>query len=161
MEQISTARGKRLYLRDQTPEDSVVAVSYNDDSELRALDPPVGVQETPTFYSIIVNENPGEYFHIGVMAAYNYTGTEVELGIRIWDRNYWNKGYGKEATDLLVSWTFKNTGVSGIYVKAVQSNMRARKCYEKCGFRAFHNGMLEGYEMVWMVKIRGSKHEQA
>lgn len=153
MEQIGILTSGRILLRDQTPEDLGRYSATLDDLELNALDPPIGECRIPTYYSIVTSEG----VHIGAMAAYNYTGREVELGIRIWDREYWNKGYGTEAVGLLVDWTFENTEVIGIFVKLVQSNIIARKCYEKCGFKAFHDGMLEGYEMTWMMKVREPK----
>ena len=120
------------------------------DEELSSLDPSVGVQEKPTFFSIYTNR----YVLIGICSMYNYTGKQVELGIRIWDRDYWGKGYGTEAISLLCEWTLANTGVKEILVKAVKTNARAIRAYEKCGFEVTGEEVIDGHDMVWMRKRR-------
>ena len=142
--------GKRLFLRNQTVEDAIRATASFNDIELQAIDPPIGEVHGQKNYSIVTNGG----IHIGVAAAYNYKETNVEVGIRIWDRDYWDKGYGTEALNLLVEWAFSVSSVDRIIVKVVESNMRARKCYEKCGFTEYARGPLQGFSMVWLQKVR-------
>jgi len=143
-------RGKRLFLRDRTYEDAVRAVANFDDPELKAVDPPIGEARGPRNYSIVTNDG----IHIGIAATYNYREIDVEIGIRIWNRDYWDKGYGTEALNLLTEWAFSISSVDRAIVKVVESNMRARKCYEKCGFVEYARSPFEGYSMVWMEKVR-------
>ncbi len=153
--QSNELKGERLFLRNQTPEDEARARLYSGDSELNAIDPVMGESRGSIFYSIVTNDDT----HIGFAAAYNFTGIDIELGIRIWNRDYWDKGYGSEALTLLADWAFRSSLINTIIVKVVESNIRARKCYEKCGFVEYARGPLEGYSMVWLQKMRGNTNE--
>ncbi len=155
MEQHYKLEGKRLFLRNQTAEDIERAHLHSSDKELGAIDPTIGESHDPVYYSIVTNDG----VHIGFTAAYNYRGVDVEFGIRIWDRDYWDKGYGSEALILLTDWAFRFSPVSTIIVKVVRSNIRAMKCYEKCGFVEYAWKLLEGYDMVWMQRVRRDSDE--
>ncbi len=74
--------------------------------------------------------------HIGNCVYYDVDETkgEAELGIMIGDRSCWDKGYGAEAVTTLVSYIFQQTSLKRIYLKTLQANNRARKCFQKCGF---------------------------
>ncbi len=147
--------GERIFLRDQTLEDAARVTANFKDPELIAVDPPIGEVHGQKPYSIVTNDG----IHIGVTSAYNFRGVDVELGIRIWNRDYWDKGYGTEALNLLTEWVFKASSVEGIIVKLVESNTRAIKCYKKCGFTEYARGSLEGYSMIWMKKLRSTGNE--
>ena len=74
--------------------------------------------------------------HIGNCTCYdvNETRGEAQLGIIIGDRNYWDKGYGADAVTALVNQVFLNANLKRIYLKTLDWNLRAQKCFEKCGF---------------------------
>ena len=74
--------------------------------------------------------------HIGNCTCYdvNETNGEAQLGIIIGDRNYWDKGYGTDAVTALVNHVFLNTNLKRIYLKTLDWNLRAQKCFENCGF---------------------------
>ena len=74
--------------------------------------------------------------HIGNCTCYdvNETRGEAQLGIIIGDRNYWDKGYGADAVTALVNHVFLNANLKRIYLKTLDWNLRAQKCFEKCGF---------------------------
>ena len=77
--------------------------------------------------------------HIGNCGYYNIDDEkcEAELGIMIGDRNYWNKGYGKDIISTLLSDIFQSTQFERIYLKTLESNLRAQQCFQKCGFRSY------------------------
>jgi RimJ/RimL family protein N-acetyltransferase len=62
----------------------------------------------------------------------NQTG---EVGIFIGDKNYWNKGYGTEALTLLLDYGFRALNLHNILIKVYSFNERAKRCYEKIGFK--------------------------
>ena len=90
--------------------------------------------------------------HIGNCSFYNIDESkgEVELGIMIGNRHYWDKGYGTDAVTTLVNDIFHQTNLKRIYLKTLDSNHRAQKCFLKCGFT--HYGYLnkDGYRFVLM-----------
>jgi len=85
-------------------------------------------------YPFAVEDVDGK--HIGNCTCYdvNETRGEAQLGIVIGDRNYWDKGYGADALTVLVNHVFLNTNLKRIYLKTLDWNLRAQKCFEKCGF---------------------------
>lgn len=74
--------------------------------------------------------------HIGNCSYFNIDKIkkEAELGIMIGDRAYWNKGYGADAILTLLNHVFPQTKLERIYLKTLNWNFRAQKCFEKCGF---------------------------
>lgn len=143
-------RGTRVHITDQTQGDALVDALSREDEELNILDPTIGEMNNPAMYSIRTIDG----VLIGVCALYNYTGQQVELGIRVWDRNYWSKGYGTEATILLCAWAFEVKPVECIILKSPYDNKRAIACYKRCGFEEFDASQLDGVYVVWMRKYR-------
>ena len=74
--------------------------------------------------------------HIGNCAYFNINEAEkeVELGIMIGDRAYWNQSYGADAVVILLNHIFSQTQMERVYLKTLDWNIRAQKCFEKCGF---------------------------
>jgi len=90
--------------------------------------------------------------HIGNCAYYNLNKTrgEAELGIQIGNRAYWGKGYGTDTVATLVSYIFHRTNLKRIYLKTLNSNTRAQKCFKKCGFTPYVHLVRDGYSFVLM-----------
>ncbi|MDO8578426.1 MAG: GNAT family N-acetyltransferase [Dehalococcoidales bacterium] len=74
--------------------------------------------------------------HIGNCSYYHFDEAkgETELGIMIGNRDYWDKGYGKDTVTALVDYIFRATEINRIYLKTLEANYRAQKCFEKSGF---------------------------
>ncbi len=74
--------------------------------------------------------------HIGNCSYYHYDerNGETELGIMIGDRDYWDRGYGEDTVTALVDYIFQTTELKRVYLKTLEKNYRAQKCFEKCGF---------------------------
>lgn len=58
-----------------------------------------------------------------------------DIGITIGERDCQGKGYGTEAMGLLLEYGFATLGLHRITLCVYESNPRAIRCYEKCGFR--------------------------
>jgi RimJ/RimL family protein N-acetyltransferase len=74
--------------------------------------------------------------HIGNCVYYNVDAGEgkAELGIMIGNRDYWCRGYGTEAVKLLLEYIFNRSRLDRIYLTTLNWNIRAQKCFKKCGF---------------------------
>lgn len=74
--------------------------------------------------------------HIGNCMVYQIDpqNGEAELGILIGQREYWDRGYGTEAVELLLKYIFSTTQLHRVYLHTLAWNQRARRCFEKCGF---------------------------
>ena len=100
--------------------------------------------------------------HIGNCVYYNINDTkgEAELGIMIGDRDYWDKGYGTDAVTTLVSYIFHQTKLKRIYLKTLNSNRRAQKCFQKCGFTSYGHLSKDGYSFTLMELHRKQWQEE-
>lgn len=104
----------------------------------------------PASQRFMVNTPEGK--HIGNCSYYNIHQSrgEAELGIMIGDRSYWNKGYGTDIVTTLLNHIFRQTDLSRIYLKTLESNTRAQKCFQKCGFTPYGHFGQDGYRFVLM-----------
>ena len=75
---------------------------------------------------------------------------EAELGIMIGDCNCWDKCYGAAAVDTLLSYIFRRTNLERIHLKTLDSNIRAQKCFQKCGFASCGYLVRDGFSFVLM-----------
>ena len=71
---------------------------------------------------------------IGEM-SYRLKGSEAEIGIKICDFTMQEKGLGKQALSLLISYLFDSCGCRRIVLDTAPENSRARHVYERLGFR--------------------------
>ena len=100
--------------------------------------------------------------HIGNCIYYgiNKAKGETELGIMIGDCNCWNKGYGTAAVDALLSYIFRRTNLERIHLKTLDSNIRAQKCFQKCGFVSCGYLVRDGFSFVLMETHRQQWEER-
>ncbi|UCC69229.1 MAG: GNAT family N-acetyltransferase [Armatimonadota bacterium] len=55
--------------------------------------------------------------------------------IGIENLHYWGKGYGTEVTQLILRYAFETLELHRVHLRVTAYNVRARRCYEKAGFR--------------------------
>ena len=65
----------------------------------------------------------------------NKTDRNAMFGIVIGEKTSWNKGYGQEATKLMLDYGFNILNLHNIMLGVFSFNKRAIKCYEKVGFK--------------------------
>jgi len=99
-----------------------------------------------------------EGHHIGNCMIYNIDirKKEAELGIMIGDRDYWDNGYGVDAVNTLVDHVFKTTAINRIYLKTLEWNLRAQRCFRKCGFIPFKKHKRFSNTFVVMELLRSN-----
>ena len=87
----------------------------------------------------------------------NRTGT---LGIFIGDKDYRDKGYGTEAIKLILEYAFQYINLNNVMLTVMSYNDRAKRCYEKCGFKEFgrrHQSVyMDGkyYDTIYMEVLK-------
>lgn len=74
---------------------------------------------------------------IGNVALHNIDHQHriATFGIMIGERDSWNKGYGTEATRLILHYGFTSLGLHNIMLQVWSFNHRAMRAYQKAGFR--------------------------
>jgi len=156
----------RIILREKRLADAQDDYTWETDPELAQLDAaPVPSATFSQYLSDYTNElhNPlptSQRFaietpdnkHIGNCSYYNISETngEAELGIMIGNRDYWNKGCGTDAVTTLLNHIFRKTDLNRIYLKTLESNIRAQKCFRKCGFTPYGHLAKDGFSFVLM-----------
>ena len=70
----------------------------------------------------------------------NWRDRNAEVGIIVGDSEFWGQGYGSDALRTMLDIGFRWYNLHRIQLHVVQSNIRAIRSYEKCGFH--HEGRL-------------------
>ena len=65
----------------------------------------------------------------------NYLHGRATFGITIGRKEYWGKGYGTEATRLVLDYGFRFLNLYNISLSTFSFNTRAIRAYEKAGFK--------------------------
>ncbi len=86
------------------------------------------------FFAICNSENNE---HIGNIKLdfHDQRANVSELGLLIGNKNYWGKGVGSEACQLVLKYGFETLGLRKIYLAVYENNPRAIRLYEKLGFK--------------------------
>ena len=87
-------------------------------------------------FSIIKNEDDMLIGNIELQNV-NHADRRATLGILIGEANERNKGYGTEAINLLLDFAFNYLNLNSIDLTLIAVNDRAKRCYEKVGFKEF------------------------
>ncbi|MCD4828055.1 MAG: GNAT family N-acetyltransferase [Candidatus Cloacimonetes bacterium] len=74
---------------------------------------------------------------IGVCELFdvNWINGTAELGIFIGDKNFWGRGFGRDAITLLLDFGFNLLNLRNIMLWTDSFNPRGIKCYTSCGFQ--------------------------
>ncbi|WP_073071710.1 GNAT family N-acetyltransferase [Thermosipho atlanticus] len=145
--------GKLILLRPMEIEDAEKFVELINDEELRqylSLVLPINKYAEENWIKNNTNKLDVVNFSIETLDGVLIGGTglkdidwinrSAEFGIGIFDKRYWNKGMGTEATRLMLKYSFEYLNLNRIYLRAYEFNKRAIRVYEKCGF------LIEGKE---------------
>jgi RimJ/RimL family protein N-acetyltransferase len=151
--------GKLVTLRAFTEADMPRLTEFKNDVEVELLgggDPPRPRSQSlvQEFFAQRVRDKDSQTFaieadglFIGDCGLFNVdlrSGT-AEVGIGIGDRDYWGRGYGREALRLLVDYGFRMQNFRKLWLNVHGSNERAIRCYRAVGF--VEEGRLG--EQVW------------
>lgn len=82
----------------------------------------------------------------GLVGFDQYRGVAhvCELGITIGDKEYWGRGFGRQAIKLLLDYAFRHWNMQRVWLKTNSANERAIRCYKACGF--IEEGRLRRHE---------------
>ncbi|WP_059747583.1 GNAT family N-acetyltransferase [Staphylococcus haemolyticus] len=98
---------------------------------------------------------------IGIVGFKNldWVNRNSELFIYIGDEEYWGKGYGTQALELIIKFAFNNLNLHMLYLEVFSYNKNVTKTYERLGFKQdgilrqskFQDGKY--YDKIIMSKI--------
>jgi RimJ/RimL family protein N-acetyltransferase len=157
---------KKIRLRKKRLADAVDNYDWLTDPELTQLDAAPLLNATFAQYLSVYREElsypsrkrcafaveTNEGKHVGNCSYYdiNKNKKEAQLGIMIGNRDYWDKGYGVEVVITLLSHIFQETDLNRVYLKTLVSNIRAQRCFQKCGFAFCGHLDKDGHHFVLM-----------
>ncbi len=141
--------GEKVYLRVLEREDAPVLKAYINDPDVNRtlmVYRPLGLESVEKFIATPgTNENE---ICLGIALRENdrlIGATDLHLrapkdrhalfGISIGAKDEWNKGYGTEATRLIVDYGFQTLNLNRISLRVYEYNPRAVRTYEKVGFK--------------------------
>jgi RimJ/RimL family protein N-acetyltransferase len=160
------ARGAKVVLRQKRASDAAADYAWRRDPELarfdaarpfsasfddfRALHEEELAYPSPSRRSLAIEDHAAR--HIGNVMYYNidYAHGEAELGITIGVRECWGQGYGTDAVRALVRHLFTKTALRRVYLKTLDWNERARRCFGKVGFVVYGTIRRGGYDFTLM-----------
>lgn len=146
---LQTLTGNKVKLRPKRLQDAANDYSWRRDAELCRLDATTPIScSFEEFLGNYIEElrRPGLSYrfaietldgkHIGNCSFFNVdeVKSEAEMGIMIGDKSYWNQGYGADVIMTLLDYIFSQTKLKRICLKTLDWNIRAQKCFQKCGF---------------------------
>lgn len=73
--------------------------------------------------------------YIGTCELYDIRRDQATLGIIIGEKSHWNRGYGPEAMEALLTHAFDDLGLDRIVLNTYGDNERAQRAFAKVGFR--------------------------
>lgn len=65
----------------------------------------------------------------------DWTNRKAEIGVMIGEKDHWDRGFGTEAISLLLEYAFEELNLERISLYCDETNLRAQRCYQKCGFQ--------------------------
>ena len=92
------------------------------------------VDKNKNTFAIVDSKTDEMIGTIGLHSIDNINRTAT-IGIFIGNKDYWSKGYGTEAIQLILDFGFNYLNLKNIDLALMEFNVRALKCYEKCGFK--------------------------
>ena len=167
--------GSKVILREKSSVDAWNDYAWETDPELSQLDAAQPITITfsrylsdyanelrhspPTSHQFAVDTLDGR--HIGNCSYYNISETKgkAELGIMIGNHDYWDKGYGSDVVTTMVNYIFRQTNLNRIYLKTLESNSRAQKCFQKCGFTPYGHLDKDGFSFT-LMEIRRKQWQE-
>lgn len=149
--------GKRIRLRAIEREDLPRFATWLNDDDVRqniSLVIPLSLAQEEQWYEEVLKRPAAEqplmieaaasegWMPIGNISFFDFDQRcrSAELGIFIGDKSFWNKGYGREAVQLMVQHGFSHLNLHRIFLRVFQTNPRAIRSYECAGF--VHEGRL-------------------
>jgi RimJ/RimL family protein N-acetyltransferase len=171
------ARGELIVLRSKTIADARQDYDWRCDPELATFDAarPFGGSFSeymaifgdelafPSPYRRTLGVESHDGRHIGNVMYYNvdYQRREAEIGVTIGVREYWGRGYGTDLIQTFLRYLFETTVLDRIYLKTLDWNTRAQRCFEKAGFKRYGTSRRGDFSFVLMDARRDGFEESA
>jgi len=145
-----TVKGEKVGLKPIKREDAQVWLEWFNDLEvtqyLSTFTSIMSIEKEEEFYERVSDSETDKVFSIYELNEEKLIGNcglhnidlankSAMMGIVIGKKSHWNKGLGTEATILILDYGFTVLGLNSINLYLKEFNNRARKAYQKAGFK--------------------------
>ena len=154
--------GEKVLLRAVTREDLPRLLEFANDPEVGLAgggDPPIPctLERLQKEFEREASDPPRDRTNFAIEAEGRCIGTcglfdidvnarHAELGIGIGDKDYWGRGYGREAVGLVLDYAFRFRNLRRVWLEVHSANERGIRSYRSCGF--VEEGRMRGH--VWL-----------
>jgi len=172
--------GEKIYLRPVEPEDAKFLSKGENDPIVREalfLALPVSfsteqekieqyIKSKEAIVLIIVEKKTTKLVGQTAFFRIDYISRSAIFYLAILDTAFWSKGFGSEATKLMVDYAFKTLNLNRIQLHVCAENAPAIKIYERVGFikegvlrqAMFRNGNYVDFWVMGILKSDWLKH---
>lgn len=168
--------GERVRLRAIEREDIPTIVRWFNDPEVRRglliYAPMSKAQEERWFEGMLDRKDDfifgveapldGMWAHIGNVGLHqiDWKNGAAIFGIVLGEKAFWGQGYGTDAACTMLRFAFDELNLNRIELEVFDDNLRAMRCYEKCGFRRegtrrqahFHDGAYHDAHIMAVLR---------
>ena len=162
-------RGEKVVLREKRLSDASDDYAWRSDPDLARYDATKPLKASFADYlslyaeelnypslsrrSLAIEDLSGR--HIGNIMFYSIDRLrgEAELGITIGAGSRWSRGYGADAVRAALRHIFSELGLARVYLKTLEWNHRARRCFEKAGFVRY-GAVRRGADTFSLMEVR-------
>lgn len=141
--------GTKTYLRPLERADAPRIVPWLNDPEITrtlSVHRPLNLQNEEEFIAKVANSEHDVVLCIVVKESDAFIGVtglheidfknrHANFGISIGEKTEWSKGYGTDATSLMVQYAFETLNLNRVRLLVYDNNPRARRVYERVGFK--------------------------
>jgi RimJ/RimL family protein N-acetyltransferase len=100
------------------------------------------------------------------LSGFDWPARNAWVGIGLGERDYWGRGYGTDAMNVLLRFAFHELNLHRVNLDVFEYNPRAIRCYEKVGFK--HEGRMRAclnrdgrrWDLVYMGILRSEWEER-
>ncbi len=144
-------KGERVYFTRLQFENIYKHFEWNNDPELNHLDSELPYSEEPLgdfkkrFEQLVFDPNPnsidfeihaddGKLIGVAFISAISEHNSHATIGITIGDRDYWGKGYGRDALTVLLDHCFEDLSLHRVAAETFEFNDAWRRLVRWAGF---------------------------
>ena len=145
--------GKKCYLSPISVDDAEQYCEWINDAEVNKFmvfsSHQIGIEKERTILEDMIKRNAQIFAIIDIkkdeligncsLFDIDHLNMKAEFGIFIGNKTYWGKGYGTEATMLILDYGFNILNLNNIMLRVYSYNKRGIRSYEKSGFKVIGN----------------------
>lgn len=144
-------KGDKVILRPMRPEDLERYAEFKNDVEVHLLGSgsfpsPTELGRLQATYEehlkaprdgtawFAIEVQGGKFIGQCILREFDVAARTCELGITIGDRDFWGRGYGRDAVGLLLKYAFRLRNMEKVWLTTNGTNLRAQRSYIASGF---------------------------